>query len=115
MSNEVGKAAPTKAEVKKTEAEEKVIFDNYQKFAELMFLQWNGDKYDKKALKPNALKDFEIFEKEAKAFKTKNVPNVSKTIAGSVGMANVKIVKGYAVPDSLFEMLTDAQKDIYFS
>lgn len=90
-------------------------FQDYQKFGELKFLQWKEDKFEKKCLKPKTLAQFEKLEKQFKDYPGK-VPKVNKTVFLGVGIPNVRIVKGFGVPESLYKMFVDAdvKLDKYF-
>lgn len=80
-------------------------FQDYQKFGELKFLQWNGDtnSFDIKQLRESATKEFEKFEKKFKDYPGKK-PNDNKTVSLGLGITPIRLVKDYAVPESLYKM-----------
>jgi len=99
-------------EIKK--AKEIEAFNEYQKFAELKFLLWNGITFEPKRLKAEALELYDKLEKKFKASKG-HKPKKSQTVVMGLGIPNARIVEGYGVPESLYEVFKEAGKaDKYF-
>lgn len=91
-------------------------FVDYQKFAELKFLQWKDDRYEIKCLKQKTLEVFEKLEKKFKDYPGEK-PKIDKTVFLAIGEPTVRIVKGFGVPNSLYKMFTGADNievDKYF-
>lgn len=117
----LGKEAKAKSDAKKKADEEArkekpEDFVDYQKFAELKFLQWKDDRYEIKCLKQKTLEVFEKLEKKFKDYPGEK-PKIDKTVFLAIGEPTVRIVKGYSVPNSLYKMFTGADNievDKYF-
>jgi hypothetical protein len=83
-------------------------FNDYQRFAELKFLQWDGRGYERKRLKPSTLELFDTLEKKFKNYKGKK-PKKSATAFLGIGKGNGRVVEGYGVPASLYQAFKDAK------
>lgn len=106
------KKQETKPEVKEQKVkfkEGQTDFEDYQKFAELKFVQWGDDGYQKKRLKPEAVKVFEKLEAKFKDYPGKK-PTVDKTVFLGIGIPYARIVKGFGVPPSLYELFVEEGK-----
>lgn len=83
-------------------------FNDYQEFASLKFLQWDGEKYEKKKIKASALVVYEKFEKKFRDYKGKK-PKKDATVHVSIEDGPLKLVGGYGVPDSLYKKFKSAK------
>ncbi len=105
------KTTEKKATIDPVEARKK-----YDRFCELHHLMYNGNtrKYEKKNLKPNALAEYEVLEKEIKAWTGKK-PKKTATVYARHLAITVKLVEGYAIPATLEADLKGSKiLDLYF-
>ena len=113
----VEKVETKSPEVKPEEDKEKELqdFEDYKKFAEFHFLRWDGDleRFDDKKLKEETLRTYRKLESKFKDYDG-HKPKYSKTIFLGIGLDYGKIVEGYGVPKTLYQMFVDTGKDEYY-
>lgn len=110
MAEIVGTNPQPKRQDEHKDAPAKDFAGMYKKFATLKHLQFNGNtgKYESKLLKEQPLREFEKLEKEIKSWKGAR-PKKTVTVYVPEMAKNVKLVAGYAIPESLEKELKNTK------
>lgn len=109
----------TGKEEKKISAEDALAaVEKYETFAMLHHLQYNGNtqRYDKKLLKDEPLKNYTALKKEIAKWDG-NKPKNTCTVYAAGLAKNIRLVEGYAVPESLYNEIKANDSvilDLYF-
>lgn len=90
-------------------------FVDYQRFASFYHLMWDKKqkRFLRKKLKEGVLKEFDKLEKKFKDYPG-HKPKFTKTVFLEAGISNARIVKDYAVPESLYNQFKDAKKSNHY-